>query len=385
MSVTMTDVLGTDTVNQDLRKVDMRDKIDLIQPTMHPLTILTKKVERRIAINTEFSWPDDIPAPKWDQVAGSHSSSTTTLNVYNRGYFRANDIIKVPRTGEVMFVSSVSGNALTVTRGWGSTNGAALNDLDYIVIIGSAFEEGGDAAESRLTTPAVRSNRVQIFKNAAEATNSEEATENYGADNLDRRMKKKAKEHVIDIERASLFGSSAISGGFTGVLGASHPRRTTSGLDELIDTNGQNYDLGGSTLTEIELLAWFEKIFQFTESVTIFHSANFATVVSMSARFHMEPITDAAKVFGFPVYKLNTPHGRCQLVMHPLLEGPIWGRYAYSVALENLAYRYLKGRDTYLEQNIQSNGEDKKKHQWLTECGLECRMSVHHGRIKNWA
>jgi len=377
--------LGTDTVNQTLRKVDMRDKIDLIEPTMHPLTILTKKVERRVAINTEFSWPDDIPAPKWDQINGTHNSSTTTINVHNGGYFRAYDVVKVPRTGEVMLVSSVSSNQLTVTRGWGSTSGAALNDLDYIVIIGTAFKEGGGAATSRITTPEVRTNRVQIFKNAAEATNTEEATENYGADNLDRRMKKKSKEHVVDIERAFLFGSNAISGGFTGVPGADHPLRTTSGLDELIDSHGQNYDLGGAPLTEVELLAWFEKIFQFTESLTIFHSSNFATVISMSARFHMEPIKEASKVFGFPVYKLNTPHGRCQLVLHPLLEGPIWGRYAYSVALENLAYRFLRGRDTILEYNIQANDEDLVKHQWLTECGLECRMAVHHGRLKNWA
>jgi len=389
MAVTMTEVLGTDTLNQQLRKVDMRDKIDLIMPAMHPLTILTKKVEKKIAINTEFSWPDDVPAPKWDQSNGVNLAAAATINVHNSEYFRDNDVVKVPRTGEVMLVTAAPGGGgagtLDVTRGWGLTVAADINDLDYMVIIGTAFEEGGDAADSRLTTPEVRTNRVQIFKNAAEATNTEEATETYGSDNLDRRMKKKTKEHVVDIERSFLFGSNAIVGGFTGVPGAAHPRRTTSGLDEIIDTTGQNYDCGGAPLTEIELLAWFEMIFQFTESVTIFHPMNFATMISISARFHMEPIKEASKVFGFPVYRLTTPHGNAQLIMHPLLEGPVWGRYCYSVSLEQLAYRYLKGRDTSLEMNIQLPGEDRKKHQWLTECGLEARMSVHHGRFRNWA
>ena len=47
-------------------------------------------------------------------------------------------------------------------------------------------------------------------------------------------------------------------------------------------------------------------------------------------------------------------------------------------------YRYLDGRDTNLERDLQANDADSVKHQYISECGLELTQDKVHTYIKNW-
>ena len=49
-----------------------------------------------------------------------------------------------------------------------------------------------------------------------------------------------------------------------------------------------------------------------------------------------------------------------------------------------LKYRYLDGRDTQLLRDRQAPDLDAKKHEYLTECGLELTQDKVHTYIKNW-
>ena len=49
----------------------------------------------------------------------------------------------------------------------------------------------------------------------------------------------------------------------------------------------------------------------------------------------------------------------------------------------NLKYRYLTDSDTILLKNRQNPGEDRRRDEWLTECGLEARFPESHMYFKN--
>lgn len=359
----------------------MRDKIDLIRPKKQPLTILSKKVGKEVVKDPLYQWASDVLGPRWDRVPAAQAAAATPLNVTNGPYFHAFDIILIPRTNERMLVTVVAVNALTVTRAWGGSPGAATIAGDLVVIIGSAFAEGSAMATPRMTTPQNDFNYLQIHKDVAESTGTAEAMQTWGNDSLDRQTNKAGEEHVIGIERAHLFGIRAL----VAAVAPAHETRTTGGVDWFIAADGQNFNLNGAPLTEIELMFFFENLFKFTDSVTMFTPPNFQTAVSLAVRFHMEPIANAAKALGFPVYELTTPHGMVRLVPHPLLEGPVHSRYAVALTLEDLKYRFAKGRDNTLELDVLQTGVDAQQNQWLTECGLELRKPVEHGKIYGWS
>ena len=85
------------------------------------------------------------------------------------------------------------------------------------------------------------------------------------------------------------------------------------------------------------------------------------------------------KTFGITVNRYLSFFGEINIVLHPLLEGDVYGGYAVAVDLENVGYKYLNGRDTKLSTDIVLDGTDARTDQFVTECGLKCRLEGVHG------
>jgi hypothetical protein len=49
--------------------------------------------------------------------------------------------------------------------------------------------------------------------------------------------------------------------------------------------------------------------------------------------------------------------------------------------MEDLEYHFMKGRDTFVKENVQLPDEDQKKDMFITECGLELHRPEHHAVI----
>lgn len=91
------------------------------------------------------------------------------------------------------------------------------------------------------------------------------------------------------------------------------------------------------------------------------------------------------QTFGLDINRLLTPHGSLMVIKHNLFEGDTYGKRAYAVDLDNVGYRFLRGRDTKLMTNIQANDKDSRKDEYISEVGLVRRLEKTHGRIKNAA
>jgi hypothetical protein len=74
---------------------------------------------KRAAVNPEYSWQQDDLEPRFDAInnGAGYSNSATSLVVDNGAYFAQHYLVKVTRTGEVIRVTAVSSNTLTVVRG----------------------------------------------------------------------------------------------------------------------------------------------------------------------------------------------------------------------------------------------------------------------------
>jgi len=72
--------------------------------------------------------------------------------------------------------------------------------------------------------------------------------------------------------------------------------------------------------------------------------------------------------------KIVLPQGTLYLKTHPLLNlNSLYTNSMWIMDFSALKWRYLDGRDTDFEDNIQAKGEDNVRGQWMTDGGLEVR------------
>lgn len=373
-------VRDTANILSNKKIIDMADKIALLQPNESPFMSFLKiaKQNTKVATNPKFEWLEDDLLPRWDAVnnAAGYLSTDTAIVVDNSAYFTVNDVVKVPRTAEVMLVTAITTgtNTLTVTRGYGITTAAALVDNDPILIIGNVNEEGSGTRDLKSTKESNKYNYTQIFKTPFGVTNTEKATNMYGGQDLSYQQMKAGVQHKIDMARSFMLGERKED------LSGNKPKRSTGGLLSFLMSN--NYDAGG-TLTQSEFDNNIsEVIFKYgNKDKIMLCSARLLTVINGWGQQYLRINQDAAK-YGLKIFTYVTPFGTYHLMNEQrILEGAVYGGYGIVLDPENVRYRPLQGRDTKLETNIQANDEDQREDQYITEAGLEVRLADTHAVV----
>lgn len=358
-------------------KIQMDEKIALLQPEKTPLITFLKLAQGKTiaTANPKFSWLEDDLAARWDAVdnAAGYAANATSIAVDNGDFFQAGDQVKVPRTQEVMLVTAVSSDTLTVVRGYGVTAAAALVDNDPVVIIGNVNQEGAAVRALRSANETEVFNYTQIFRTAFGVTGTNAASDTYGGDDIVYQEAKKGIEHAMDINRAFMFGEKKLDTTGTKVA------RATGGLLSFLSAN--NYAAGGA-LTQDEFDQNIcEKAFKYGSSEKLMlASARVVSVINTWALGKYE-VKSGEETFGLSIMKYISPFGILNIVYDPMLEGAIYGGYAAILDPENIAYRPLKGRDTSLRRNIQAPDIDGITHEYLTEAGLQVKSPKTHALL----
>ena len=354
---------GTGNINQDRRVVDMAKKIALLEPNAAPLTVLMKQMsgKAKVTKNPEYKNLVDELAPKWDQVNGSVANgSATTINVDNGTYFSVNDVVDVPSTGEQFLVTAISTNALTVTRGWGTTTATSIADNAKLRIVANASAEGDSAPTAKTETTTTITNYTQIIQTPFGVTGTQDASELYGGKDMVYLAKKYGIEHKKAIESAFLLGEKKED-----TTGA-QPKRFTAGLNSLVTTNVTD---AGGTLTEAEFEAFMRDAFRYGSSrKALVASPLLISAINSWAAGKLETVS-SDKTYGIDVTKYLTGHGSVNLIKHNLLEEDYAGM-GFVVDMGTIGYRFLAGRDTHLKTNIQNNDSDSRKDEYLSEVGF---------------
>jgi len=183
-------------------------------------------------------WLEDSLLPNSDSINQTvftpDPTNTTAVTVANGTRFQAGDQVRPDTTTEIMLVTGVSGNNLTVIRGYGGTTKIALTNGRKLYILGNAAMEGGDATAARFTNRVRRQNYTQIFSATVEVTGSALASRQYGiADEIDYQKQERTRELLRDLENCVLNGTAPA----TSPQGTSTSRRTMNGIIRQLATN----------------------------------------------------------------------------------------------------------------------------------------------------
>lgn len=215
---------------------DVSDIISIVSPFETPLLDHLGDPQRS-ATSTVHEWLEDSLLPNTDSIQDPAISSPlteTTFTVGDGERFRVGDQIRVVGSAEVMLVTGVSGNDLTVIRGYGGTTAEELADDMPIRILGNAALEGDDAPEARFTNRIRRTNYTQIFTAAVEVSGSQIAAKQIGlSDELDYQKQERLRELIRDLENCIINGVSPAAN----PQGDSTTRRTMKGIIPFIQTN----------------------------------------------------------------------------------------------------------------------------------------------------
>ena len=316
-------------------------------------------------------------------------------------------------TGKIINISN------TVTSGDSAITGEdIIADNDNCQVIGTSFQEGSGSPDVWSSEIEDDFGYTQIFKTAAEMSNTAIATRYRGyANEWERIWALKLREHKVDIERALLFGQRARVSSIQyteGVVGHILKNgKAVIGTGNLSYSSGSPYfrSVATSELTYDRLLSDMEVIFDparggaseklvlaglpvitfFNKlgsssflSASMAHNANAAlsgaATTTNQAPYRMA-LEERAGAFGHKVYTIETVHGTMHLVKEPLFRG-ISANMMAMVDMSKVAYRPLVGngvnRDTSILTNVQNSDEDLRKDMILTEAGLEVTLPESH-------
>lgn len=249
---------------------DVSDIIGIVSPYETPLLDHLGDPQRA-ATSTVHQWLEDQLLPNTDVIDDDAIADPTTGTVFtvaSGSRFRVGDQIQVEGSREVMFVTGVSGDDLTVVRGYGGTQAEAIADGDVIRILGNAALEGDAAPAARFTNRVRKTNYTQIFTAGVEVSGSQLAAQQVAiADEMDYQKQERLRELIRDLENCVINGVSAASN----PQGDGSTRRTMKGIIPFIQTNafvnGQNdFPAGSGTgsdeLTEEQLNAALRLIWE---------------------------------------------------------------------------------------------------------------------------
>ncbi len=203
-----------------------------------------------------------------NQVSFSpNPTDATAITVANGSRFRVGDQVRPEGLREVMLVTAVAGNVLTVVRRYGGTTGGALSNSLKLYILGNAAIEGDDRPAVRFTDRTRKRNYTQIFTAGIEVSGSMMAARAHGiADEIDYQKQERLRELLRDLENVAINGIAPTAT----QQGSASVRRTMNGIIPMVVTNnfvpGQggmpSGGGGGNGLTEPLLNAAMKAIWE---------------------------------------------------------------------------------------------------------------------------
>jgi hypothetical protein len=376
---------------------DVADKMMQKEPDAAPLYVLTNNAKRKEPSKTpKFEWFEDQEVGLWDRVnqgATDLASNVTNFLVSDGTIFAAGDLVAVAKANssnaseEIVLVTTVAGNTLTVTRAIGGSGGDTLGATASLRIIGSAFLEDDGVGAQRYTAKSNKVSYCQIFKWAVKITNTMEATEQFASPDGERayQLAKGMVRHRSEIEAAGLWGRGSES------LSEPSSRWTTQGFKPSLSSNITD---ASTTLTLIKLNDFSESAFRYgnpEKKKLVIAAPKFISAMNyFSQNKLLTKVGD--KVFGVQIKEVIVGHGTYMLAnnfrMYDNSGATGIGDFrdeAYSIDLTGVKMRYLAGNgksmDTKLYSDVVKDGKTVRVDEYRSQIGWQIMQESWHARM----
>lgn len=233
----------TDTTTNVRAVGDAIYNIDFQEAALLQLLGFTAKNLSKFAVkqgwpSTKIEWLEDANVPFTTLLAESgfdNSETDMTVTTGTGKYFRKGDILGIYASGttsgtigEKVLVTDVTGDVLTIVRGYGSTSGASAAIGTGIRLLTRAMPENHIYTTEHMTTPTAPYNYTQILDAAVEMSRTEMRMMRYGID-----------DHM-DMQVAKLFNDGGQEGRLAQLL------HQTFYYGERVQRDANNYgSMGG--------------------------------------------------------------------------------------------------------------------------------------------
>lgn len=376
-------IVDTEAVLGDEKVVDMEPRFRLLDLDNSQFSTMLNKLPSRVATREKVNWLEDELFPNLTTLAASATSAATTIDVATGTgeYFRAGDLVRVVSTGEMVSVSSISSDTLTVTRSVGGVAAASAASGGDLLIVANAAAQGADYGTLKVTQRVLGYNYTQIVRHPFGFTGTDVEIETYGPGDPANEIAKKAIEHKRAMENMSFFGARD----FTSASPSS--KGYAGGLQEFLSTNVFS-SAGAVDLAYID--DKLQEVFQYgSQQKVIFAAPTPAAALSRLFANNWVRARPEDRVYGAKVNSfINGAYGESV----PVVVKREWGQrqsasnghgsWMFIVDMQYVKKRPMRNRNTRLLRNRQGNGEDKVVHEYLTELSFEVSQEKVHGLIK---
>jgi len=377
---------------------DVSDEIPFYEPSAAPLCLFFRGLKKkRVATQRRFDHfeKDPYPAQGINTAAVLVAGVTVNVQAGEGARFRANDVVLNRNTGELVLVTVVTVDALTIVRNIDGRGAVAMAAGDELEIIGSTFEDGAAMGALRSTAETNVFNYCQIFRHGFGWSRRDATSDMYGGSDPDLELKAQGIEHEKQIERSMLFGGRFLRTGAGG-----HEQTGSGGLDYFVTTNV--WDLGNTEPTERQFVTFMEQAMRYGKNSNVggggsklfIGSRRWMTWFDKIARDRVRYV-DVGELLGrgrigLTVGEFHTVHGMLTLISHPMLVGKNSGR-AFVVDPAELRFRYHQGGNgfpdgnTRLLEDRQANDVDGEWLEYQTDGGLQVMLEASHSKLLNLA
>ena len=420
----------------DLRRIhNFGDRVAELAPEESPFFVYLNKVAKVPTNDPVFRFLENRSKIDWtsrnfyvdttthnDVAVGSTysinvddgASSPAKIDWLVKGMVFAVETDRTAQSQIIFRVEGITQNSADTTvqaRCISKSNSANETDYDHIEdndecqVIGTSFAEGSGSPDVWSSQLDDDFGYCQIFKTAAEMTNTAIATNYRGyANEWNRIWNLKLREHKVDIERAMLFSMRARDNSLQyseGIVGHILQNATAVASGSASYTSGAPYmfSQASTAVTYDSILSDFEVVFDparggnknklglasrpvisYFNKFAGFADKTFALATDNSHNYNFDASTREGQ-FGHSIMQINTVHGDLSMIAEPMFRGIASG-YLALIDLDHVAYRPLVGnglnRDTHVITNVQQADEDLRKDMILTEAGLEVTIPETH-------
>jgi len=360
---------------------DVSDLVHVISPHEAPLLeVLGDPLHE--ATSPRHEWLEDELLPNKDTIDDAtwvDPDVDTTFNVDHGSRFRVGDQIQAQGSEELMLVTGVNANALTVVRGYAGTTPEDLADNQILIILGNAALEGADKPNARFTNRLRCANYTQIFTAAVEVSGSDLVARQLGlADEMEHQKLARLRELMRDLE------NTVINGGLPDgdPQGSDTARRTMKGIIQHLSTNtfrtGDSGFPAGSDLDEAKINYALRQIWENSSAhidlivVGGFQKRKINAFCSDSRRYAPTDTT-----FRDRISQYESDFGVCQILTTR------WVPHDVVLLLDSsrISVLPLAGRSFHFKP-LASAG-DYECGELIGEYTLELRNEAAHGMIRN--
>lgn len=373
------------------RAGDFASAILQINPTGTALMLaLSSGMGKSSANDTIFHWFED--SHQSFRTAAVSGGTTTTVVAADGSIYVPNQVVMVEETGEVIFVTAVAGNSLTVVRGIGGTAIVAINNTMNLQGIGNAHEEASGIPTAITQQGSPRTNYTQIFRNAWAVSGTAKAVQFRTGNKVAHNKKMCAMYHAEDMERAMLWGRKHISS-LNG-----KPFRLTDGIVAQVENFGghiENPATGGTAgdYSRGDFEDFIRRVFATNckgmpnERIAIGGDLVLAGLNRMTMLDGSYEIKQGETKVGIVVTEIQTPFGSLKLMTHPLMnENPRWQKELYVLHPGGIRRRMLRetNEEGYDMDGRRILAKDADEGVITTEMGIEVGAASTMGIVRNF-